>query len=128
MIEFSIPLYVYVSKRKKFNLNLNDYRNTHYQELSKAKNSVETLVLLRLRGSPDISTPAKLTVTLWKEGKRRRDLSNVCSIADKFVCDAMVKSGVIKDDSCDEIVRVEYIYGGIDRNNPRIDIKLESVK
>ena len=38
------PLYVYVGK-KKFMLNMNDYRNAHYQVLNKAK--VEYKRLLR---------------------------------------------------------------------------------
>jgi len=126
MIEFSIPLYTYI-KSKKFNLNLNEYRNSHYRVLAKAKKNVEKIIFLKLRGAPKIAAPAKVTITLWKEGKRRRDLSNVCSIADKFALDAIVKCNIIEDDNCQVVPFVEYIYGGIDRENPRIHIKLESL-
>lgn len=126
-IKLSIPLYTYIG-RKKFNLNLNQYRNTHFRVLAKAKKNIEDLVYRSLRDKGlKLNGPAKVTITLWKESKRLRDLSNTCSIADKFVLDAIVKCGIIDDDDCETIPFVEYIYAGIDRGNPRMDITIETI-
>lgn len=127
-VRFAIPLYTYIGS-KRFSLNLNQYRNAHFRDLARAKKNIEGLVFLALRDRGlKLEAPIKVTITLWKESKRLRDLSNVCSIADKFVLDAIVKCGIINDDDCETIPFVEYIYAGIDRENPRMDIKLETIE
>ena len=130
MIKFSIPLHTYIKAKKstkKFNLNINEYRNAHFRILSQAKKNIEAVVAIETFRQKKIKTPVKLTLTLFKDTKRKRDLSNVCSIADKFICDALVNSKIIDDDSCIEIPMVVYLYGGIDRKNPRIEAQLENI-
>ena len=126
MIEFSIPLCTYVNA-KRFGLNLNEYRNAHYRVLSSAKKSISAIVFVALLKEKKIAAPVKVTITLWRKNKKKCDLSNICSIADKFALDAIVRCKIIDDDDCLTIPLVEYIYGGIDKENPRIDIKLESI-
>ena len=65
--------------------------------------------------------PAKVRVTFY-EPNQKRDQDNVISGL-KYVCDGLVKAGVLKGDSPRhlrfESVRVEY-----DRDNPRIEVEL----
>ena len=51
-------------------------------------------------------------------------MSNPCSIIDKFTCDALVKAGVLEDDSSKQIKKVIYKYGGIDKDNPRCELEI----
>ena len=51
-------------------------------------------------------------------------MSNPCSIIDKFTCDALVKAGVLEDDSSKQIKQIIYKYGGIDKDNPRCELEI----
>lgn len=66
--------------------------------------------------------PVILTYTYYAKTKRRLDVSNPCSIIDKFTCDALVKANVLKDDSFKQIKEVIYKFGGIDKDNPRCEL------
>lgn len=46
---------------------------------------------------PEFKNPIKINFT-WIEGNKRRDLDNVC-FAKKFILDAMVECGKMKDDN-----------------------------
>mgnify|MGYP003643022301 CR=1 FL=1 len=60
--------------------------------------------------------------TYYSKTKRRIDISNPCSIIDKFACDALVKAGIIKDDSFEQVQAVVYKFGGFDKENPRCEL------
>ena len=68
-----------------------------------------------------------LTYTLYPGTKRKTDVSNVCSIHDKFFCDAMVEKGIIQDDDYTVIEKVTYQMGYVDKENPRVDIEIEVI-
>lgn len=133
-MKFSAPLFVHYKTgrtTKKFYVNLNEYRNAHYQVLSKVKKVFQNHILYMApveRTGNKSDLPVKITFTLYAGDKKSRDLANVCSIVDKFACDALVKGGVLEDDNCDNITNVQYIYGGIDRDNPRVDVYIEETK
>ena len=55
--------------------------------------------------------------------KRRRDLDNMVST----VNDALVKSGIIRDDDWQSLV-IGGAIGVLDRNNPRVVITIEEVR
>tara|TARA_R100000541_G_scaffold56081_1_gene65309 strand:- start:448 stop:696 length:249 start_codon:yes stop_codon:yes gene_type:complete len=66
--------------------------------------------------------PVTLTYTYYAKTKRRIDISNPCSIIDKFTCDALVKAGILKDDSFKQVNKVVYKFGGLDKENPRCEL------
>jgi hypothetical protein len=116
----SCPLSVSISARKKWTLNLNSYRVAHYQILNKAKISFFKDVL------PQIAKmlPAeKITVSfvLYRKDQRKCDTTNICAIVDKFLMDALVTIGKIKDDDYTHVVSTQYSFGGIDKANPRVE-------
>lgn len=125
MIQFTLPLRVRVSLRHSFSLNLNAYRNAHYHVCNKAKKTVSKLIDSQTANCQKTQGKAKVTVTLFKADKRRLDLSNVCSIVDKFACDAVVNQGLIHDDDCEHIPLIEYRYGGIDAKHPRVEVTIQ---
>jgi Holliday junction resolvase RusA-like endonuclease len=80
-------------------LSLNDYtrlcRANKYAAAEK-KRSIEKEIGYYLRGLPKLEQ-VNITFT-WQEGNKRRDYDNV-AFAKKFILDALVKSGKLKDDN-----------------------------
>ena len=123
-----LPLEVYYSKNKKFILNLNNYRNAHYRILSASKKIYTEDLLERIKDLPKFSNVVSLEYVYYAKSKRRLDVSNPCSIIDKFTCDALVKAEIIEDDSSKQIKKVVYRFGGVDKDNPRCVLTIEEDK
>ena len=121
-MEIDLPLEVFYSKKKKFILNLNNYRNAHYRVLSLAKKLYTDNLIPRLESFNSFSEPVTLTYTYYARSNRRLDISNPCSIIDKFTCDALVKAEILEDDSFKQIKEVVYKFGGVDKDNPRCEL------
>lgn len=80
--------------------SLNEYINvcrTNPYKASKFKKDIEDEISLYLRDLPRFEKPIKIHFH-WIEENKRRDLDNVC-YGKKHILDAMVKSGVLKDDN-----------------------------
>lgn len=63
----------------------------------------------------------------WYEKNRRRDLDNISSFGRKVIQDALVKSGVLKNDGWKEIISFSDEFY-VDPDNPRIEVEIEVVK
>lgn len=122
IIKINLPLTVHTSKNKKFILNLNNYRNAYFRVLSVAKKNYTDALLPELEDLPKFTEPVTLTYTYFAKTKRRIDISNPCSIIDKFACDALVKAEILKDDSYEHVNAVVYRFGGFDKENPRCEL------
>lgn len=124
---FHSPLKVPIKgSRKSFSINLNEYRNAHYRKLNDAKKSYSAIMYEQIKKIPPINTPIILKIYLWEPDNRERDVSNFCSIADKFFLDALVNNKIIPDDNKNYVKGSVYGYGGIDCKNPRCDIYIET--
>lgn len=119
----SLPLKVSVSKEGVFYLNLNQYRNTHFQILNKAKVNFEEAVTAALKDVPALPG-CRLQYTLYIGTGRRCDVSNICSVVDKFFSDTLVSLGKIPDDSYVYLPEVNYTFGGIEKNKPRVEVTI----
>jgi hypothetical protein len=120
-IKISVPIYVPISKKNKFALNLNEYRNAHYMTLNKAKVVFAKTIMPSLRQVPRMQT-LKLHFQLFFGSNRAVDTSNVCCIVEKFFCDALVEAGIIPDDNRDIMVHSSSDFGGVDTKNPRVEV------
>ena len=69
-----------------------------------------------------IKCPVKIIYRFYEENKKR-DKDNVSGIAHKFVQDALVESGILKDDGWDYVIGFSDEFY-IDRDNPRIEVIL----
>ena len=80
--------------------SLNEYidvcRGNRYKA-AKFKRDVEGAIALFLRFVPKLEKPVIIHFT-WVEENKRRDYDNI-AFAKKFVLDALVKSGKLKDDN-----------------------------
>jgi len=124
MWTISLPLFVQVSKNKRFMLNLNVYRNTHHQTLSKAKVNYAALVRPLLASLPRNLGPVHLTYTLFPRTKAELDTANVLCIIDKFFCDCLVSEKVLPDDNHKIVLTVKFEYGHVDPIDPRAEVTL----
>lgn len=64
---------------------------------ARMKARVEKAIGIYIRDLPMFSNPIKINFQ-WVEKNKRRDLDNIC-FAKKFILDAMVKCGKLKDDN-----------------------------
>ena len=125
MYKVNLPLRVQLSKNTYFSINLNAYRNTYFHTLNKAKIVFKEIIAAQLESIPYISS-CKLTYILYPKTKHLQDVSNICSIADKFFCDAMTEVGKWEDDNYTVIKEITYKFGSIDKDNPRVEVIIES--
>lgn len=62
--------------------------------------------------------PCSIAVTIYEPDAHRRDLDNQLT----SILDALVRAGVIADDSNTNVYGASVRYGGINRENPHADI------
>lgn len=120
------PLAVMVPRKTKEPLkciiNKNNERNWHYHVINKVKKLYAQAIRSQVEGLK--FGRIKVELTYWKPTNRRSDRNNVLMIHDKFAMDALVEFGCIEDDN-DEIIESSLMLGGqLDRDNPRVEIKI----
>ena len=63
---------------------------------------------------------------IFYENSKKRDLDNISGWAHKSVMDALVNNGILENDGWKQVVGyTDYFY--IDKENPRVEIILETV-
>lgn len=121
-----LPLSVNVSSKKKFIFNINNYRNGHFFVLNKAKQLLKEFIQPQLINIPKLNK-IRLRYTLFKNDNRKCDVNNICTVADKFFCDALVEAGKLEDDNYDYLPLSVFRWGGIDKDNPRIEVEIKDI-
>jgi hypothetical protein len=124
-----LPLRVILPRKKvadkKFSLNLNVFRNAKYFTVNDAKKAYVDAVRASVAGRTlPHRPPLSFTYIVFPHTRRRMDLGNVLSIVQKFTEDALVELGLLTDDSYDIIRRVEYGFGQVDSENPRVELTI----
>lgn len=120
---YNSPLKVLATKLKGWILNLNQYRNTHFRTLNTVKINYKLAMESQIATGPKYNKIACI-YTVYPKDKRSFDLGNVCCIHQKFFEDALVELGKLPDDNYNYIPTVIYQFGGIDANNPRVDVEV----
>ena len=129
---FSLPIRIKISKNKFMSLNLNQYRNAHHMVLNTAKKNFKRLFQEKY-GARSITKKEhnfcyRLEYTIYFPNSRRVDVANVGCVVDKFAADALVESGYIVDDDRKHVKEVSFIDGGIDKADPRAELKVYAIK
>ena len=127
VIHYSLPLYLETGKRKKKKnyLNLNQYRNWPFHQSNSLKVQMKKVVK---EACPEFRFENfTLDYTLYLMDRRLRDVSNVCSVIDKFQCDALVELGYVPDDNYTFLKDIGYHFGGVDKENPRCEVTIREV-
>jgi len=127
---FTVPirLELGVVKKKMYYLNLNKYRNWQFHVNNQLKKSFKIEVISRLRQLHPVEPPCKLTYTIYYPTKREFDIDNIGSIVGKFTHDALIEAGIIEDDNYKCVAHINYVFGGIDKDNPRCEVVIEEIK
>lgn len=128
---FAVPLEIWVSKKKKFILNQNNYRNAHWNVLHKAKTAYNQMIagfnlMDGTEGFP-FKNPVRFTYKYYPKTKASYDRMNVLSVHDKFACDALVEIGVLEDDDYRRVLTPFFLHAGVDKENPRMEILVEQI-
>jgi Holliday junction resolvase RusA-like endonuclease len=85
------------------------------------------LIHSQIESLPVYTKQIQIIFTLFPKTRRLTDVSNVCSVVDKFFCDALVKAGKIEDDNYKFLPRVIYQFGEVDKDNPRVEIEIQEI-
>ena len=109
---------------------LNEYsaaERTNAKYAAKLKKDTENMIawlaITRLPGL-EIKNPVHIDY-LWIEKDKRRDLDNI-SFAQKFVQDALVKAGVLKNDGWKHVEGFSHSFA-VDAKNPRVEVSIREV-
>lgn len=131
MVKIILPTFVELprkkTKDKKWSINLNNYRNTHFRTLNDVKIKFAEDIKNQLNQIPPIKPPVKAVYTVFVPSKRRMDLSNIIPVVRKFAEDAIVTAGILPDDDYTIIVQNIDKFGGVDAENPRIELVLKEI-
>lgn len=76
---------------------------------------------------PRFENPIKIHYKIFYENKRLFDIDNIVSVVAKFSQDALTELGVIPDDNYKHIVQITGTFGGVDRENPRIEMRIKEI-
>lgn len=127
-MRINLPLRIHTSKNKSFILNLNNYRNAHHRVLSIAKVNYTEAVKNILEDQNivfRVTQPVTIHYLYFHGSKRKVDVSNPCSVIDKFACDAITSAGIWQDDDSATVKSVTYEFGGVDKLRPRCEMTIK---
>jgi Holliday junction resolvase RusA-like endonuclease len=102
-------------------------RSNKYQAAAmkkQAEHIIGYMIKSQLKGVK-LTRPVVMTYC-WVEPNRRRDKSNI-AFAKKFIEDALVRCGVLKDDGWDEIDNFADSFK-VDQKNPRVEVIIEEME
>ena len=126
MYKIISPLVIQVSKKKKFSINLNQYRNENFFTLNTAKKLYKESILNQVKLLPSMSK-IRLHFTIYPKDKRLFDLGNLVSIQRKFFEDVLTSENIIIDDNYTIVLGASDSFGEIDKLNPRCEILITEV-
>ena len=128
--EYKIDLPLYVGGRpkkvgegltKKHWLNLNNYRNLHFQTLNGTKKEFKALVKDKIEALPVLWDKIEINYVCYLPNKTKRDIANMVGVIDKYFADALVELGKLEDDNYNIYQKSSWKFGGIDKENPRME-------
>ena len=132
-ISLTLPMFVVIPRKrtadKRFWVNLNVYRNAHYQVLDDAKKLYAGEVMAALAASgartgSRLASPVEMDYVIYAKDRRTFDIGNVLSIVQKFTEDALVSLKILEEDDYNHVYRVTHTFGGIDRDRPRVELRI----
>jgi len=130
LIKLICPLYITIERKtkpdKKVFVNMNTYRNLHFQINNNVKVKYKELLKEQLEGVK-IKTPVEITYKVYKARNTTLDKMNVVSITSKYLLDAITQYGCWTDDNDDFVKRETIMPTELDRKNPRVEVFIKSI-
>jgi len=122
LIKATLPLGFRMPKGKWIPISGSWYRNAYHYDSNRVKVRYTELASRQLVNATPIDGVVYSLFVLYKENNKRLDLDNYTTVHKKFFNDALVQNKILKDDSTDDVPFQLSLYGGIDKQNPRVDI------
>ena len=91
------------------------------------KKKFKELIREQVEELPRFEKPIKIHYKIFYENNRLFDIDNIVSIVAKFSQDALTELGVIEDDNYKNIAQITGTFGGVDRDNPRIEMRIKEI-
>lgn len=116
-----------ITKKNSQQIRRNSRTGRRFIAQSNRYQSFEQAALWQLRGSePDepICVPVQVVEVFYVPDKRRRDLTNL----EEAVDDILAAAGVLKDDCWAILDNHDGSHVRIDKDNPRVEIKIYEAK
>lgn len=120
MYKFTLPIYGVA----KDGLSVNWYRNAHYRISNNAKKKFKKLISEQIDKFEPIEGKVKIRYTYYAKHNNSPDLDNFVGTVKKFFQDAIVENGLLPDDNVNYIVANSERYGGVDKENPRVEAEI----
>ena len=123
---FTAPLWIRLAKSetgKKYHINLNNYHNWHFSTRNNIKIQYQVGLRQQLNGLK-FGSKVKLAFKLIRGDNIQCDRANILCLHEKFFCDAMVQYGCLPDDNNLYIEETTYRSGPVDKENPRVEIRV----
>ena len=129
MQQLTVPIRLEAGLRKKktYYLNLNSYKQWHFQVSNQLKKLFKLAVAKDILQLQPIDGKCKITYTIYYPTRREFDIDNVGSVITKFTNDALVELGVLVDDNYNYVPEIVFKFGGVDKDNPRCEVILEEL-
>lgn len=115
-VSFEVPMSIDVGVRKKKTiwLNLNNIHTMHHQQYNGVKKKMKKIISeLEL---DFYYTHYHVHYGIYLPDRLNRDVANVGSVVDKFVCDALCELGFTPEDNYKHLQHISYEYMGYDEN------------
>ncbi|MEG0151641.1 MAG: hypothetical protein RR744_00480 [Cellulosilyticaceae bacterium] len=127
IVKVTLPIYRKVRKKDVL-VGLNQVSLLHRYTKNKWKQDYDKIVndnMTRFMNEP-YDGKYEIEYLLYYKNVRC-DLGNVCCIAEKFALDSLQVLGVLKDDNVSRHVRSTYTVGGVDKENPRVEMTIKRI-
>lgn len=115
------------AKTRKKSINLNLYRNLHFQELSNQKNHFHTRMVTTLEEIPPLGC-VWLHYEIHPSHRGRLDTMNVTSIVDKYFSDSLTELGIIEDDDYTHVVFNSFCFGSVVRGEAYVSVTITELE
>ena len=129
--EFELPLNVIIKRKKtkdkKVSISFNSFRTLHHRQYNEAKELYKKIVSTQFKGLIKPSGKLHCHYEYYAARNNKPDLDNFVGGAKKFFQDAMVECGFIEADDVNVICSNSEKYMGIDKENPRIIVKIQEL-
>lgn len=125
-----MPLFVEkgVRKIRKYTINLNYMRGWNNLLYNDLKIIYTNLAVREIESKPIFrANEVELTYYLFRKDKKLCDVNNILAAHDKFFQDAFVWCGCIPDDNFKHVKNTSFRFGGVDKENPRVNIVVTSI-
>jgi len=116
-------------KPRTFLVSMNELRNAHYHMQNNIKRWFTDYFTGIFLANPvvPIVGPYEIAYVYYYKNSAS-DLGNVCSLTDKYFCDAIQEVGVVVEDNVSYCKKITFLVGSQDKDKPRIEIFLRPFK